>query len=96
VLSADNSKQPSIVLWPGCPELLGQIDQHRQGLPSWFRSGLGQGTDAFVTGQVAMMYSGPWALSTYEKYGKDLDFGIVPAPAGPMAIKVASWVVSVW
>ncbi len=48
-----------------------------------FESGLGQGTDAFVTGQVAMMYSGPWALSTYEKYGKDLDFGIVPAPAGP-------------
>lgn len=48
-----------------------------------FESGLGEGTDAFVTGQVAMMYSGPWALSTYEKYGADLDFGVVPAPAGP-------------
>jgi ABC-type sugar transport system, periplasmic component len=48
-----------------------------------FESGLGEGTDAFVTGQVAMMYSGPWALSTYEKYGKDLDFGVAPAPAGP-------------
>ena len=48
-----------------------------------FESGLGEGTDAFVTGQVAMMYSGPWALNTYEKYGKDLNFRIVPAPAGP-------------
>jgi multiple sugar transport system substrate-binding protein len=48
-----------------------------------FESGLGEGTDAFVTGQVAMMYSGPWALSTYEKYGDKLDFGIVAAPAGP-------------
>jgi multiple sugar transport system substrate-binding protein len=48
-----------------------------------FESGLGEGTDAFVTGQVAMMYSGPWALSTYEKYGQDLDFGVAPAPAGP-------------
>ena len=48
-----------------------------------FESGLGEGTDAFVTGRVAMMYSGPWALSTYEKYGQDLDFGIVPAPSGP-------------
>ena len=48
-----------------------------------FESGLGEGTDAFVTGQVAMMYSGPWALSTYEKYGDQLDFGVAPAPAGP-------------
>jgi multiple sugar transport system substrate-binding protein len=52
-----------------------------------FESGLGEGTDAFVTGQVAMMYSGPWALSTYEKYGADLDFGVVPAPAGPKGDK---------
>lgn len=48
-----------------------------------FEQGLGEGTDAFVTGKLAMTYSGPWMLSTYKKYGKDLDFGIVPPPAGP-------------
>ncbi|QGQ95618.1 ABC transporter substrate-binding protein [Paenibacillus psychroresistens] len=48
-----------------------------------FESGLGEGTDAFATGKVAMLYTGPWNISTYKKFGKDLDFGIVPAPAGP-------------
>jgi multiple sugar transport system substrate-binding protein len=48
-----------------------------------FESGLGEGTDAFATGKVAMLYTGPWNISSYKKFGKDLDFGIVPAPAGP-------------
>ncbi|WP_336784983.1 ABC transporter substrate-binding protein [Paenibacillus sp. MMO-177] len=48
-----------------------------------FEQGLGEGTDAFATGKVAMTYNGPWMLSTYKKYGKDLDFGVVPPPAGP-------------
>ncbi|MDU4696180.1 MAG: ABC transporter substrate-binding protein [Paenibacillus sp.] len=48
-----------------------------------FEQGLGEGTDAFVTGKVAMLYTGPWMMSTYNKYGKDLDYGIVPPPAGP-------------
>lgn len=48
-----------------------------------FEQGLGEGTDAFVTGKLAMHYTGPWMLSTYKKYGKDLDFGVVPPPAGP-------------
>ncbi|GGD50270.1 ABC transporter substrate-binding protein [Paenibacillus nasutitermitis] len=48
-----------------------------------FEQGLGEGQDAFVTGKVAMLYSGPWMLSTYNKYGKDLEYGIVPPPAGP-------------
>ncbi|PCL92697.1 ABC transporter substrate-binding protein [Paenibacillus lautus] len=48
-----------------------------------FEDGLGEGTDAFVTGKVAMLYTGPWMLSTYDKYGKDLEYGIVPPPAGP-------------
>jgi multiple sugar transport system substrate-binding protein len=48
-----------------------------------FEQGLGEGTDAFATGKVAMIYTGPWMLTTYKKYGKDLDFGVVPPPAGP-------------
>jgi len=48
-----------------------------------FEQGLGEGQDLFVTGQVAMLYTGPWMISTYRKYGADLDFGIVPPPAGP-------------
>lgn len=48
-----------------------------------FEKGLGEGTDAFVTGKVAMTYTGPWMLSTYKKYGKELDFGVVPPPTGP-------------
>lgn len=45
--------------------------------------GLAEGQDAFVTGRVAMQYTGPWMLSTYRKYGADLEFGVVPPPAGP-------------
>lgn len=48
-----------------------------------FEQGLGEGQDAFVTGKLAMQFTGPWMLSTYKKYGKDLEFGIVPPPAGP-------------
>lgn len=48
-----------------------------------FEQGLGEGQDAFVTGKLAMHYTGPWMLSTYKKYGDDLDFGVVPPPAGP-------------
>jgi len=48
-----------------------------------FTQGLAQGEDPFVTGKVAMKFNGPWALADYKKYGKDLDFGIVPPPAGP-------------
>ncbi|TYP76545.1 ABC transporter substrate-binding protein [Paenibacillus methanolicus] len=52
-----------------------------------FEQGLGEGTDAFVTGKLAMQYTGPWMLSTYKKYGKDLEFGIVPPPVGPSGDK---------
>lgn len=48
-----------------------------------FEQGLGESVDPFVTGRVAMLYNGPWMLSTYEKYGDDLHFGVVPPPAGP-------------
>ena len=48
-----------------------------------FGSGVQNAQDPFVTGKIAMMYTGPWNISTYKKYGKDLDFGIVPPPAGP-------------
>ncbi len=52
-----------------------------------FEQGLGQDQDAFVTGKVAMQFNGPWMLSTYKKYGKDLTFGVVPSPAGPKGNK---------
>ena len=48
-----------------------------------FTQGLAQGEDPFVTGKIAMKYDGPWDLSTFKKYGNDLDFGVVPPPAGP-------------
>lgn len=54
-----------------------------------FESGLGDGVDAFATGKVAMTYSGPWMLSTYNTYGKDLEYGIAPPPAGPNGDKGA-------
>jgi len=30
-----------------------------------------------------MLLTGPWNITTFKKYGKDLDFGIVPPPTGP-------------
>jgi multiple sugar transport system substrate-binding protein len=48
-----------------------------------FEAGLGEGQDAFVTGRVAMQYNGPWMLNFYKSYGDELDFGVVPPPAGP-------------
>ncbi|NBE98896.1 ABC transporter substrate-binding protein [Nonomuraea sp. KC401] len=54
-----------------------------------FETGLGEGTDAFATGKVSMIFTGPWNITTYKKYGKDLDFGIVPPPAGPQGGKAS-------
>jgi multiple sugar transport system substrate-binding protein len=73
----NNDKGISVLnLWD---RLLNQDKVYKIG----FEQGLGEGTDAFVTGKLAMHYTGPWMLSTYKKYGQDLDFGIVPPPAGP-------------
>ncbi|HEX2915382.1 MAG TPA: ABC transporter substrate-binding protein [Chloroflexia bacterium] len=76
--TAFNSPQGQTVLnyWD---KLLNQDKVYQVG----FEDGLGKDQDAFVTGKVAMLYTGPWMISTYKKYGKDLDFGIVPPPAGP-------------
>ena len=54
-----------------------------------FTQGLAQGEDPFVTGKVAMKYDGPWDLSAFKKYGKDLEFGVVSPPAGPNGDKGA-------
>jgi len=48
-----------------------------------FGRGEGNAQDPFVTGKVAMMYTGPWMINSYRKYGKDLDFGIIPPVRGP-------------
>lgn len=52
-----------------------------------YELGFGQGEanaqDPFVTGKTAMVFTGPWSIDGYRKYGKDLDFGIIPPPAGP-------------
>ncbi len=54
-----------------------------------YDTGLTEGQDAFVTGKVSMLYTGPWMISTYQKYGTDLDFGVVPPVAGPNGDKGA-------
>jgi multiple sugar transport system substrate-binding protein len=54
-----------------------------------FGRGEGNAQDPFVTGKIAMFYSGPWAINGYKKYGKDLDFGIAPPPAGPTGARGA-------
>lgn len=48
-----------------------------------FEAGLGDGVDAFVTGKVAITWGGMWSVEGYQKYGKDLEFELVPMPAGP-------------
>jgi len=48
-----------------------------------FGRGEGNAQDPFVTGKIAMYYNGPWSINGYRKYGKDLDWGIVPPPKGP-------------
>jgi multiple sugar transport system substrate-binding protein len=52
-----------------------------------FGRGEGNAQDPFVTGKIAMMYSGPWMINGYKKFGKDLDFGIVQPPSGPTGAK---------
>lgn len=48
-----------------------------------YEAGLGEGQDAFVTGKVSMLLTGPWMIRTYQRYGDELDFGVVAPPAGP-------------
>jgi len=54
-----------------------------------FEAGLEAGIDPFTVGKGAMIYNGPWALPSYMEYGKELEFGIVPPPAGPEGDKGA-------
>ncbi|MBJ6362981.1 ABC transporter substrate-binding protein [Paenibacillus sp. GCM10012307] len=69
--------------------LWGRLLNEHKAYKLGFEQGLGEGQDAFVTGKLAMNFTGPWMLSTYKKYGKDLDFGIVPPPAGPNGDKAS-------
>ncbi len=48
-----------------------------------FEAGLGEGVDAFVTGKVAITWGGMWSVEGYRKYGDDLEFELIPMPAGP-------------
>lgn len=52
-----------------------------------FDQGLGQNVDGFAIGKDAMIYSGPWQISTYKKLG--IDYGIVQPPAGPSGLKAS-------
>ncbi|THF71561.1 ABC transporter substrate-binding protein [Deinococcus sp. Arct2-2] len=54
-----------------------------------FGRGEGNAQDPFVTGKIAMGYNGPWNVNAYKKYGKELDFGIIPPPAGPTGARGA-------
>lgn len=54
-----------------------------------FENGLDKGIDAFINGKVAMLYTGPWMLSTYKNYGQGFEFGIASPPAGPSGNKGA-------
>ena len=48
-----------------------------------FESGLGEGVDAFVTGQVAMTWGPLLAMEQYQKYSDQLEFEYIGFPAGP-------------
>ncbi len=43
-------------------------------------TGLGIATDPFVTGKLAMIIDGNWALDNIARYRPDLDFGVAPPP----------------
>lgn len=47
-----------------------------------FDKGLEGAQHPFITGKVSMHYTGPWDLGNFEQYGDDLNFGVVPPPAG--------------
>ena len=82
--TAFNSPQGLAVL-----EFLDQLLNKDKVYETGFGRGEGNAQDPFVTGKIAMFYSGPWAINGYKKYGKDLDFGIAPPPAGPTGAKGA-------
>lgn len=48
-----------------------------------FDTGLEGAQHPFITGKVSMHYTGPWDIRTFEVYSDELEFGVVPPPAGP-------------
>lgn len=62
-------------------------------------SKLESGQDPFVTGKVAMMFSGEWEFGTIEKYKPDLNYGVasIPYPDGKPELKGSMFITtSVW
>ncbi|MCJ7738840.1 MAG: ABC transporter substrate-binding protein [Anaerolineae bacterium] len=57
-----------------------------------FSSAFGsEAQNPFYTGQVAMMCTGNWELSSLAKYAPDLDFGVQPMPYPRDGGRVATW-----
>ncbi|WP_368659430.1 ABC transporter substrate-binding protein [Metabacillus halosaccharovorans] len=54
-----------------------------------FDKGLEGAQHPFVTGKSSMHFTGPWDLRTYEQYSDQLNYGVVPPPAGPNGDKGA-------
>ncbi|WP_277678067.1 ABC transporter substrate-binding protein [Gracilibacillus dipsosauri] len=48
-----------------------------------FDKGLEGAQHPFITGKVSMHYTGPWDVQTYNQYSDQLNYGVVPPPAGP-------------
>lgn len=51
------------------------------------------GNDPFLTGQIAMIADGDWALASIKQYKPDLNFGVVPMPGkdGPAPCMAGGW-----
>ncbi len=91
VLNADNTKTAfnnaaGLAVLEFWDQLLNKDKVYELG----FGKGEGNAQDPFVTGKIAMYYNGPWSISGYKKYGKDLDWGVVAPPAGPNGDKGAN------
>lgn len=60
-----------------------------------FQSGFQGGTlDPLLIGKIAMKLDGHWNMNIYSQFGRDVDFGVAPAPVSPRMLSQGKTTVS--
>ncbi len=89
LVTADEPKIVEAFTW-----MKSYADKYNEQDMEAFASAFGNQTnDPFLSGQIAMIADGDWALATIKKFKPDMNFGVAPMPGknGPASCMAGGW-----